>query len=186
MRAFLFGAVALAVLSWARPAHAQFQNHSIGLGLGYLYMQPDMKIGNAGLPPALALDATVYMESGIDVGLRFGFAIQTTPSTTTPGDTSQTVVLYPAAMMRYFLWQDYFRPYVGVNLEFVHSFSSDAVNALLMPSDSYVGLAPTVGFEYFFAEDWSIGLNGEFAGYFGLNAGAHYSAQLWARIATHF
>lgn len=180
MRAFVLGAIVVGFLGWARPAHAQFQNHSIGLGLGYLYLQPDMRFQAAALPPAISLDATVYMESGFDVGLRFAFAIQKDPTDT------QTVLLYPAAMMRYFLWQDYFRPYVGVNLEFVHAFDSGNVDAGIVPSDNYVGLAPTLGFEYFFADDWSVGLNGEFAGYFALNAGAHYSAQVWARIATHF
>src|SRR5262249_39680850 len=144
------------------------------------HLQNDIGFNDAALPPAFALDATLYIESGFDIGLRFAMAIQKDR-----GDT-QVVVLYPAFEFRYFLWQDYFRPYVGANLEFVHAFDSGGVDAGLVASDNYVGLAPVLGFDYFFNEEWSIGLAGEFAGYFALNAGAHYSAQVWARVATHF
>ena len=182
MRTFIVTAAVLGALGWARPAHAQFQNHSFGLSLGGLYTDPTIGFKPALLPPALAIDATVYVESGFDVGLRFGIAIQ---SERAPAGqhAHQTVILYPAAMLRYFLWQDYFTPYIGANLEYMHAFDAGSIN---VTSDNYVGLGPTIGFDYFFAEDWSIGLNGEFAGYFALNAGAHYSAQLWARLATHF
>ena len=180
MRAFVAGLLLVGVVGVARPAQAQFQNHSIGLAAGVVYLQPDMGFAAAALPPALALDATLYIESGFDVGLRFAAAIQKDKSDT------QVVVLYPAAELRYFLREDYFRPFIGANLEFVHLFDATGVSAGIVPSDNYVGLAPTVGFEYFVAEEWSVGLTGEVAGYYALNAGAHYSVQLWGRVATHF
>ena len=181
MRIFAMAAVALGILAVAQPAHAQFQNHSIGFRVGYIHLQPDMGFEDAALPPAFALDATLYIEAGLDLGLRFGFAIQRDKI-----QDSQTVLLYPAFELRYYLWQDYFRPFVGANLEFVHAFDSGGVDLGTVASDNYVGLAPTLGFDYFFNEEWSVGLTGEFAGYFALNAGAHYSAQVWGRVATHF
>lgn len=186
MQAFVVGLFVVGALSFARPAHAQFQNHSIGLAAGYLYLQPEMSFSPAALPPALALDATLYIESGFDVGLRFAAAIQKDKGIPGTRDPSNVVVLYPAAQARYFLREDYFRPYVGLSLEFLHAFDSDAVSAVAVPSDNYVGLAPMVGFEYFVADEWSVGLAGAFAGYFALNAGPNYSVQLWGRVATHF
>ena len=180
MRAFVLGAIVVGVLGFARPAQAQFQNHSIGFNLGYIHLSPGSGFKDALLPPAFALDATIYIESGFDVGLRFGFAIQHDQL------DNSVVLLYPAAMMRWFIFQDYFRPYIGANLEYVHAFDSDADTVGAVASDNYIGIGPTVGFEYFFTEDWSIGLNGEFAGYFSIGADPQYSIQVWARIATHF
>ncbi|MBS2030539.1 MAG: outer membrane beta-barrel protein [Deltaproteobacteria bacterium] len=181
MRTLVGVAVVFAGLAVARPAHAQFQNHSIGLEVGYIHLQNDIGFGDAILPPALALDATLYIENGFDVGLRFGFAIQQDKES-----TSQIIMLYPAAFFRYYLSQDYFRPWVGLSLEYMHSFDSDGVTAGTVASDNYVGLGPMVGFDYFINPDWSVGLTGEFVGYYALNAGAHYSIQAWARVATHF
>jgi len=180
MRTLVGVAVIFAGLAVARPAHAQFQNHSIGFEVGYIHLQKDIGFSDALLPPALALDATLYIENGFDIGLRFGFAIQQDPV------GAQIVMLYPAAFFRYYITQDYFRPWIGASLEYMHSFDSDEVTAGTVASDNYVGLGPIIGFDYFFNDEWSVGLTGEFAGYFALNAGAHYSAQCWARVATHF
>lgn len=184
MRAFVVGAVLLGSMALARPAQAQFQNHSIGLSLGYVYLQPNMGFDAALVPPALALDATVYVEHGFDVGLRFALAIQKDHEAV----PQQVVLLYPAAELRYFIAEDYFRPYVGANIEFVHAFDSGAVIAEdgSAQTDNFVGLGPVLGFDYFVADEWSVGLAGEVAGYFALNAGAHYSGQVWAKVATHF
>lgn len=180
MRAFVAVAFGVGVLAFARPAQAQFQNHSIGFELGYIHLAPTTGFKDALLPPAFAVDATLYIENGFDVGLRFGFAIQHDSL------DDSVVLLYPAAMMRWFIWQDYFRPYIGANLEFVHAFDSDANTLGQVASDNYVGIGPTVGFDYFVTEDWSIGLNGAFAGYFAIGSSPQYGLQLWARVATHF
>lgn len=173
-------AVLLGLLLTEGRAEAQFQNKSIGLAVGVVYPQSTMGIGPTFPLPSLTLDATLYIEKGFDVGLRFGGAIQKNAI------NQQIVVLYPAASLRYLLIEDYVRPWVGANIEYVHIFDDAGVAAGILKTSNYVGIAPAVGVEWFFTEAWSLGADAELAVYWMLNAGVKVAPQFHIRVATHF
>lgn len=156
MRHFLVGAGLLFALAWATPAHAQYANHSIGFSVGYLKVND-----NAGLDWAIpfGITYTAYIDGGLDAVVHAQGAI-----TQEPFSTRQDFAIFPSIGLRYRLMSEAFRPYVGLDLVYLHVFSDT-----LADLTNWVGLGPNVGFEYFPADSWSIGLRGQFNAYWWLS-----------------
>jgi outer membrane protein len=169
-------------LLWSVPAHAQFQNHSLGLRLGYIQESSDLNLNSTFPIPAFGINGTLYIEHGIDVGLAFDFGIQTNHTS-----KSQDLVLYPSAVMRYFLFEDYLRPYVGLELSYIHIFFDSAPNGTTnVATDNLIGLGALIGVEYSFTDQLSIGGQIELVVLSWLNSPTILEPRGFVRLATHF
>jgi len=156
----LMGAsVALAALLYSGAAQAQFTNHSIGFEAGYLII--DRSVG-AGSGPDFGVNATLYIESGFDLYCRLIFGIHEDLG---PGE-KKAVGFFPALGVRYLFSEDMLRPYVGLNLAFMHFFGSDYLPGALFSAN------PNLGLEYYFDSNLSVGLQAEYHRILVLNSTA--------------
>lgn len=184
MRSFLTTLGLLAALLLATPSHAQFANHSLGLELGYLNFNNTESLGSTFF---LGLDASFYIENGFEVVSLNKLMFPYDPIT-------QTHVLgfAPSVGVRYLFLEEAFRPYVGVDLSYLHVFrgggdSTDTTDSTTSATDSnYVGLGPNLGFEYFVADSISLGVRGQFNFYFSLNEAVQTTVMVSGLASVYF
>ena len=171
MRSFLSTLGLLAALLLATPSHAQFANHSLGLELGYLNFNNTEALGNTFF---LGLDASLYIENGFEVVSLTKLMFPYDPIADT-----RVLGLAPSLGVRYLFLEESFRPYVGVDLSYLHLFR-DAGDS------NYVGLGPNLGIEYFASDSISIGLRGQLNFYFSLNEATQSTLMLSACTSVYF
>lgn len=154
-------------------ALAQFANHSIGIEGGYVYVANPASL-NVGSGGQLGLMSTLYIESGFEIYFRLLVGIHREHS------NGQNVVgVLPAIGFRYLLSEDHFRPYIGLNLAYLHFFM-DNDNGL------FGGLSPFAGFEVFVANNMSLGLQAEYHLLLSLNEAPEHAVVIVSRVAWYF
>jgi outer membrane protein len=168
----LFCALGLFVaLFWAAPAHAQYDNSSLGLSLGYMDFNR-----TAGLEGGffVGFDASLYIESGFE-------AVSLTKLTfpRDPATGKRIIGLAPSLGLRYLLLEETFRPFVGTDISYLLVFRESSTG-------QYVGLGPNVGFEYFVGDSVSVGLRGQYNFYIALNEKTQTSLTFGATAAAYF
>lgn len=157
MRHYVLGA--LAVLAVAGEAHAQFANRSIGLQAGYLGL--NNVAGNEldfGIP--IGLDGSLYIENGFEVVGGAGIMV------VHDGILHQNILALdgPSLGIRYLFLQETVRPYLGLDLSYLHLFGAAVATA------DFVGLAPNGGLDFFVTDSVSVGFRIRFNLYISLNA----------------
>ena len=146
----LFGA-----LLASAPAHAQYQDHSLGLSIGYM----KMNVNDNGIDHAIpiGIEATLYIDAGWEMVSHFDFMIVTQQ----PVD-QQALAVAPTIGFHYLFSEEELRPYLGLDLSYLHIFSD-------FGTDNFFGLGPNVGVDYFINESVSIGLKAQYNLYLALN-----------------
>ena len=168
----LFCALGLFVaLCWAAPAHAQYDNQSLGLSLGYMDFNR-----TAGLEGGffVGFDASLYIESGFE-------AVSLTKLTfpKDPNTGKRVIGLAPSLGLRYLFMEESFRPFVGTDISYLLVFRASSTG-------QYVGLGPNLGFEYFVGDSVSLGLRGQYNFYIALNEKTQSSLTFGATAAAYF
>jgi outer membrane protein len=168
----LFCALGLSVaLLWAAPAHAQYDNNSLGLSLGFMDFNR-----TAGLEGGffLGFDASLYIESGFE-------AVSLTKLTfpKDPATGKRVIGLAPSLGLRYLFLEESLRPFAGTDISYLLVFRENSTG-------QYVGLGPNVGFEYFVGDSVSIGLRGQYNFYIALNEKTQTSLTFGATGAAYF
>jgi outer membrane protein len=170
MRTFVLAAALALGLFLAPEAHAQFANRSIGLSTGY--MRLDMDNLDWGVP--VGIDASVYIENHFDLVFHLSGMLLNDPVL-----GRQFVGIYGATGVRYLFNEETLRPYAGLDLGYFQTFARD-------PGVNLVGLTPNLGLEWMAGDTWSLGVRGQFTGYWFLNApriqtstGLHLQLSTW-------
>jgi outer membrane protein W len=189
MKRWLWGA-ALGVIFLATPAQAQFQNKSIGLNFGYLNpfsTGPDAVV----LALPIGITFTYYIENHFDLVFEGDAILARQNQDVNPATNIFGFKVVPIGF-RYLFTEEAFRPYVGVDLSFTYLFTSAGPSAVANASvlggvqnQYFVGLSPNVGFDYFVADNLSLGLKARFDLDIALNSVGE-SFDVTARIATYF
>jgi outer membrane protein len=167
--------VALLGVLAAPAAHAQYQNKGLGLTVGYLSLsgvQNDEL--NFGIP--VGLTASLYIENGFGVVIHAGIMI-------VHDDVVNSNIIGldgPSIGVRYFFLEESWKPYVGLDLSYLHLFG--VANGI---TSDFFGLGPNAGVDYFISDSVSIGLRARFNLYLSLNA-VWPSYGLNADVATYF
>jgi outer membrane protein len=150
----LLHALGLAVaLFVAAPAHAQFENRSIGLSAGYMSFNDTASLGSTAF---LGFDASHYIESGFElVSLtKLAFPLD-------PVSGKRVIGLAPSLGIRYLFMEESIRPYVGADLSYLHVFKPQA-------GLGFVGVGPNAGVELFVSDSISLGARAQFNAYLSL------------------
>ncbi len=186
MRQTLVFAGLLAVLLAGNEAHAQFQNKSIGLSVGFVDLLSQNAAAGAPIQWALPFGVTFtyYMENHFDLVFEMDGIIAHTSATNDPNIWGLNVT--PIGV-RYLFMEDTFRPYLGIDASYLHFFSNDTNPQVIGSSGSsnYIGVGPNGGFDYFIADNLSLGIKARINVYLTLNA-VDASFDATARIATYF
>ena len=165
----LFAALATGLFH-APDAHAQFANRSLGLSVGYMRLG----INNLDWGVPIGIDASVYIESHFDLVFHaYGMVLND------PVLGRQFVGVYGATGVRYLFNEETIRPYAGLDLGYFQTFLRD-------PNANLVGLTPNLGLEWMAGDTWSIGVRGQFTGYFMLNQPVQTSTGLHLQLSTWF
>ena len=165
-------------LLWATPAHAQFANHSLGLSIGYYKLFQDNL--NWALP--ISLDGSIYVEGGFEATASFDFMILTVP---TAAGTQQIIGLQPTVGFRYLFLEETIRPYIGLDLIYLHIFGTTGTTTNLTAQD-YVGLSPKVGIDFFTSDTFSLGLQSRAAILYFPNRPATFEFGITAKASVYF
>jgi len=168
----LFCALGLFVaLLGSAPAHAQFDNNSLGLSLGYMDFNR-----TAGLEGGVfvGLDASLYIENGFDLVTLTKITFPKDPAT-----GKRIIGVAPSIGIRYLFMEESFRPFAGTDISYLLIFRSTSTG-------QYVGLGPNVGFEYFVSDSVSLGLRGQYNFYIALNEKTQTSLTFGATAAAYF
>jgi outer membrane protein len=168
----LFCALGLFVaLLWASPAHAQYDNNSLGLSLGYMDFNR-----TAGLEGGffVGFDASLYIESGFEVVSLTKLTFPKDPAT-----DKRVIGVAPSLGLRYLFLEESFRPYAGTDISYLLVFRENSTG-------NYVGLGPNGGFEYFVGDSVSVGLRGQYNFYIALNEKTQTSLTFGATAAAYF
>jgi outer membrane protein len=174
MRTFPLTCALLAALL-APSAHAQFANRSIGLSTGYMWLADvDESELDWGIP--VGLYGTSYIDSGWDITYHALQLMILTERTS----GRKILGIAPSFGVRYLFSEEFFRPYAGADVSYLHIFSD------LRGSTNFVGIGPNVGFDYFVADQWSLGLRGQWNFYLWLNHPVQQSLSITAEIATYY
>lgn len=158
-------------LLWAAPAHAQFDNRSLGLSFGYMDFNR-----TAGLEGGffVGFDASLYIESGFDLVSLTKLTFPKDPAT-----GKRVIGLAPSLGLRYLFMEESFRPFVGTDISYLLIFREASTG-------QYVGLGPNAGFEYFVGDSVSVGLRGQYNFYIALNEKTQSSLTFGATVAAYF
>lgn len=170
MRSFLIAAGLLAVLCSA-PAHAQFANRSIGVSTGY------MKLNDAaGLDWGIPLGGffSFYLENGFEF-ITGGHVMLLEEAVS----RKYVIGVTPTVGIRYLFAQERFRPYVGLDIAYLHIFDT-------VVTQDYAGLGPNLGVDLFFSDTWSVGLRGQVNVYLRLNEPTQTSLDATVVLATYY
>lgn len=168
----LFCALGLFVaLLGSAPAHAQFDNNSLGLSLGYMDFNR-----TAGLEGGVfvGLDASLYIENGFDLVTLTKITFPKDPAT-----GKRIIGVAPSLGIRYLFMEESFRPFAGTDISYLLIFRATSTG-------QYVGLGPNVGFEYFVSDSVSLGLRGQYNFYIALNEKTQTSLTFGATAAAYF
>lgn len=158
-RALAIGAFA-ACLTAGGAAHAQFANHSIGFeAAGVFVANPDAQ--NVGSGGQVGIDATLYIESGVELYFRALVGIHhAMPSACIDSaghmnvNGCEVVGVIPAVGFRYLFSEESVRPYLGLTLGYLAFFTSTY--------DSRFSISPMGGLEFFVSENFSVGIQAEY------------------------
>jgi outer membrane protein len=149
----------VACLGLAGEAHAQFANKSIGLQVGVLGL--NNVAGNEldyGLP--VGLTGSLYIENGFSVVVGAGVMV-------VHDQVLSTNILAldgPSAGIRYQFLEESIRPYVGLDLSYLHLFGT------ALATTDFFGVGPNAGVDFFVTDSISVGLRLRFNIYVSLNA----------------
>jgi outer membrane protein len=153
----------LCALFCGSAAQAQFANHSISLSGGYQTFSGDQIVVGSGYP--LTLGSTLYVEGGWEATADFAFLILNTAVQ----PRQQAIGIAPAVGMRYLLMQETLRPWLGLDVSYLHVFADVAAS-------NFVGVGPKAGVDYFLTDTVSVGVRANYVFYLMLNAPLHRAA----------
>jgi outer membrane protein len=126
---------------FSTPAHAQFANSSLGLGVGYMRIN-DPLVRNAIF---LNLESSFYTEDHFDIVGRAPLMILQQEI-----DGKQVVGAGLSAGFRYLFSEETLRPYAGIDLAYLHIFRESA-------TANYFGVSPNAGLDYFVSDSITLG-----------------------------
>jgi outer membrane protein len=165
--------LALFVALASGAAHAQsYANRTLGLRVGYLKLNTDNGFDHA-IP--VGLEASSYIENGFELVAAFDFMILNQ----NPPDTN-VVGIAPTLGFHYLFSEEAVRPYVGVDLSWLHIFGSNTDTA------NFFGLGPNLGVDVFVADSVSVGVKAQYNLYLALNGPNENSIGGAAVIKTYF
>ena len=181
MRTLLTVAALSVAALWAAPAEAQFQNHSLGVRVGYITESPGLDLGPTFPPPAFGVNGSVYIQDHFDLFLAMDIGIQQNSL------GHQALLIYPEVAVRYFFIEDYLRPYAGLEVSFVHAFLNDECdNTSCTTTDNLLGGGVMLGLEYSITDQLSIGGSAELVALWWLNEPVFYEPRIFVRLSTNF
>lgn len=175
MRSILPACAVFAVVAFATPAQAQFGNSGLALTFGYFGVSEDEAVSiDGGFP--IGLEGTRYIENGFESYLRFQVMLLR------PNIGDQTAIgVAPALGIRYLFAEEMVRPYVGIDLSYLHLFN--AVPGLVVDR---VGPGANLGIEFFVSDSVAIGARAQTAMYLALDRQPYFSYGASAVAATYF
>jgi len=169
----LFWGILLAILCFALPAEAQYGNHRMGINTGVMNFRAKDMDAYWGFVP-IAPEYTIYIESGFDVGFKIPLVILFDRV-----HKQQHLATGLSANFRYLFMEEYFRPYLGLQLGGIYIFRRN-LNSL------FFDIGPIGGFDYFISSAWSIGPRLFVNFHFMLNERVHYSLGGFFAVHTYF
>lgn len=155
-------------------AQAQFANRAITFGVGYLDMDE-----TAGFDWAMPL--TLGWNGYIDNGFEYSFNVA--GMLLSIHNNGQVTGALVGSGFRYLLMEEELRPFVGLDLNYLHIFFSDVGIAA---SANYIGLGPSAGVDYFVAPTVSVGLKAQFSVYWWLNQTVQTTKGLYLQVGAWF
>lgn len=171
MRSFFYALGLSVALFVAAPAHAQFANRSLGLSLGYMNFNNTASLNNTVF---LGLDASLYIESGFEVVSLTKIAFPYDPIS-----EQRVVGLAPSLGIRYLIFEENIRPYIGADLSYLHVFKPQG-------DSNFFGVGPNVGVEFFVSDSISLGARAQFNAYLSLSERVQTSLILSAGSSVYF
>jgi outer membrane protein len=176
MRSALLGLGLCSVLLAASPAWAQFANRSIGFSAGYQKLNEESGL-NWGVPAGILY--TAYLDAGFEATGHFHVMFLQDPV------LRKTVVgVTPQIGIRYLFLQEHVRPYVALDLSYLHLFYDTGGNQAA--STNYVGVGPNLGIDFFVSDTWSVGVRGQYNLYVMLNKPTQSSLGATLEVATYY
>ncbi|REG36471.1 outer membrane protein [Archangium gephyra] len=171
MRSFLLALASLVALFAAAPAHAQFANRSLGLSAGYMNFNNTASLNSTVF---LGFDASLYIESGFEVVSLTKIAFPEDPIT-----GKRVVGLAPSLGIRYLLFEESIRPYVGADLSYLHVFKESG-------DSNFFGIGPNAGIEVFVSDSIALGARAQFNAYLSLSERVQTSLILSGGVSVYF
>ncbi len=162
--------LALLALLGSCVAQAQFANKSLGLSTGYLKLNADPTL-DWGVP--LTLESSLYIESSFELVGRFDLMVMTERLNGT-----QVVAIGPHLGVRYLLSEESVRPYLGLDLAFIHVWGRGLLE--------FAGPSPNAGLDYFVTDSVSVGGRGFFTFFIALNEPLRTAYGALFVVATYF
>ncbi len=154
------------------PARAQFANRSLGLSVGFYKLTAN----NLDWAIPIALDGSIYIENGFEATASLDFMLLTQPCAAGP---CQVIGLSPMLGFRYLFLEETIRPYIGLDLAYLHIFGLTAVS-------DYIGASPKVGCDFFTSENFSLGIVGRATFYWILNQPLNTAVGLQVKASVYF
>jgi hypothetical protein len=164
------------------------QTNELGVRVGYLEELGGGDLAPAfptsGSAPAFGLFYSRYLESGFALSVGVDVGIQEVPSqiaASSPTQIPHAVALYPQVALRYYLREDDFRPFVGVEVSYFQIlFDAD-------PSGyPAIGGGGLVGLEYTLTDELALGVVGSLTILGWLDKPTIYEPRLMATFSTLF
>ena len=159
-------------LWFATPAHAQYSNWSLGLGVGPMKISADQEPIQWAIP--ISLQGTFYSENGFSVTARVPLMIMFDPIS-----SRQIVGMGVMSGMRYLFSEEYLRPYAGLNLAFLYIFRDAGQSA-------FFGFGPDAGIDFFVSDAFSIGPRAFVNFYLALNTPVRFAYGGEFNVHTYF
>jgi len=175
MRSILLAlGLSVALLS-SSPAWAQYANRSIGVSAGYLALNEQSDLGYS--VPLGLLYTNFITDLNIDLTIRAYLMILRSKA------LNQNVVgATPSLGLRYLFSQESVRPYVGLDITYLHVFYGDNSNL----TENFVGVSPTAGIDFFLNGSFSVGLRAQYSLYPVLNGPWQTSYGATVDVATYY
>ncbi len=181
MRTWLTILVLTAGALCATPAAAQFQNHSLGVRVGYLTEPGALDLQGTFPIPAFGINGSFYIQDHFDFFGAMDVGIQENSL------HHQALLIYPEVAVRYFFFEDYLRPYAGAELSFVHAFLNDECDGTsCSTTDNLIGAGAMLGLEYSITDQLSLGGSAELVALFWLNEPVILEPRIFVRLSTNF
>ena len=176
MRSALLALGLSSVLLAASPAWAQFANRSIGFSAGYQKLNEEARL-EWGIPAGILY--TAYLDAGFEATGHFHVMFVRDSA------LSQTVVaVAPQLGIRYLFAQEFLRPYVALDISYLHLFYDQTASQ--SATVSYVGLGPNLGVDVFVNDTWSVGIRAQYNLYLALNRTPQSSIGATLEVATYY
>ena len=171
MKAFLWSSL-LACLCFAAPAQAQYGNYRMGVGLGTMYFTA--KDVESVWGATLALESSIYIENGFDVGAQVPLVVLF--------DREAKREHFATGLsfnFRYLFIEEYIRPYIGAQIGGLYIFRRNL-------GSFFFDIGPIVGADFFIADAWSIGPRLFANFHLMLNEPVRYSVGGFLSVHTYF